>query len=73
MALSKNFTLPEKCKNNYRALRESNIDQTVFIQNCLEVVYFSWTPTVSASGLILPVEPEPRQHANPCAELSSLL
>lgn len=30
MALSKNFTLPEKCKNHWRALRESNIDQTVF-------------------------------------------
>lgn len=40
MALSKNFTLPEKCKNHWRALRESNIDQTVFIQNCLEVVLF---------------------------------
>lgn len=40
MALSKNFTLPEKCKNHQRALRESNIDQTVFIQNCLEVVLF---------------------------------
>lgn len=75
MALSKNFTLPEKCKNHWRALRESNIDQTVFTQNCLEVVLFLRETGVDcfwAALCCLPA-PEARGRANSCGELSSLL
>lgn len=78
MALSKNFTLPEKCKNHWRALRESNIDQTVFIQNCLEVVLFfrgNWRGLLlgrRARGLFRRRQKQDGR-ASSCRELSSLL
>lgn len=87
MALSKNFTLPEKCKNHWRALRESLILIRQFLYSKLfgsSLIFLRETGAGAASGHALSLfslfffsspgsAPEARRCANSCGELSSLL
>ena len=53
MALSKNFTLPEKCKNHWRALRESLILIRQFLYSKLfgsSLIFLRETGAGAASG-----------------------
>lgn len=81
MALSKNFTLPEKCKN-HRSAPTVRCWSVALTQNCLEVVLDltrDWRGPLLAPPLAPspapspPRAPEAGRHANSCGERSSLL
>lgn len=77
MALSKNFTLPEKCKNHRSAptvqcWSDSFFDSKLFGSSLIS--QRDWRgPLLAPPPAPPPRAPEARQHANSCGERSSLL
>lgn len=77
MALSKNFTLPEKCKNHRSAptvqcWSDSFFDSKLFGSSLIS--QRDWRGPLLAPPPAPPLRaPEARQHANSCGERSSLL